>query len=606
MHLRRWSERLALGAVAALALTVPGPTRAQTTSVGGRLILPVDELEKGDNELDDLKAGLLSSGGERARAMTRAQQDGVARTTAVGTPISWGGRGDHGRSDDVRNTQVNDPALDHIQTFPGTRPFEFSIESETSLVNLGRDQIVGYNSSAGANVELIPGVGLAYTQLFFSAFSVSHDGGKSWKSGFLPPASPDSPFTFGDPSLAVDRKGNVYYASLGTDPLGNTSVNVNISTDQGDTWSAAVVVDVDEGSDKEWLAVGPDPTNFRRDNLYLAWTRFNDVGGSAIFFSKSIDGGAHWTPARAIFSPVDDGLNSAQTSFANPVVDPLTGRLYIPFLHFSNFDADNVRMLVSDDAGETFHFVQFNVPGAFDANAFPNVTPGTLNDCDGGGIRLVLHQGPSLFPGRFGTAGYRQATRLISQPSTAVFGGRVLIALNTSTSGTFGEGTGSYIRVLYSKDGGKTWADPVVVAPATKKDPQHVHPSLTLSGFAKAYVGYYTQQSDERLRTDIAKLEINGDKVKVKQSGLSSVAFDLTPSNILLSLSPLSTTNYDRAVQRCYDIGEYMSVDAGGFFNFGPPTAAWGDNRRTWTGPPGSAAPYTHAQPDVFFGRADD
>jgi hypothetical protein len=31
--------------------------------------------------------------------------------------------------------------------------------------------------------------------------------------------------------------------------------------------------------------------------------------------------------------------------------------------------------------------------------------------------------------------------------------------------------------------------------------------------------------------------------------------------------------------------------------------AAWGDNRNTWTGPPGSAAPYTHAQPDVFFGR---
>ncbi len=227
-------------------------------------------------------------------------------------------------------------------------------------------------------------------------------------------------------------------------------------------------------------------------------------------------------------------------------------------------------MLVSDDAGETFHFVQFNVPGAFDANAFPNVTPGALNDCDGGGIRLVLHQGPSLFPGRFGTAGYQQATRLITQPSTAVFGGRVLIALNTSTSSTFGEGTGSYIRVLYSKNGGRTWADPIVVAPATKKDPQHVHPSLTLSGFAKAYVGYYTQQSDERLRTDIAKLEINDDKVKVKQSGLSSVSFDLTPSNILLSLSPLSTTNYDRAVQRCYDIGEYMSVDAGGVLQLRP------------------------------------
>ncbi len=303
---------------------------------------------------------------------------------------------------------------------------------------------------------------------------------------------------------------------------------------------------------------------------------------------------------------MDDGLNSADASFANPVVDPVTGRLYIPFLHYSDVDADNVRMLVSDDAGETFHFVQVNVPGAFDANAFPNVTPGVLNDCDGGGIRLVLHQGPSFFAGRFGTAGYRQATRLITQPSTAVFAGHVLIALNTSTSPSFGDpSAGSYIRVLSSRDGGKTWDDPVVVAPATARDPQHVHPSITLTGIAQAYVGYYTQQSDERLRTDVAKLSVGDDHVRVvDRSGLSSVAFDLTPSNILLSLSPLSTTNYDRAVQRCYDIGEYMSVDSGGFFNFGPPTAAWGDNRRPWTGPPGSAAPYTHAQPDVFFGRA--
>ena len=84
MHLRQWSERLALGAVAALALTVPGPTRAQT-NVGGRLIIPVDEFERGDNELDDLKPGLVSSGGQRARAMTRAQQDGVARTDKAGS-----------------------------------------------------------------------------------------------------------------------------------------------------------------------------------------------------------------------------------------------------------------------------------------------------------------------------------------------------------------------------------------------------------------------------------------------------------------------------------------------------------------------------------------
>ena len=42
-------------------------------------------------------------------------------------------------------------------------------------------------------------------------------GGQTWTSGFVPPVSPDLPFTFGDPSLAADRDGNIFYASLGTD-----------------------------------------------------------------------------------------------------------------------------------------------------------------------------------------------------------------------------------------------------------------------------------------------------------------------------------------------------------------------------------------------------
>jgi hypothetical protein len=86
---------------------------------------------------------------------------------------------------------------------------------------------------------------------------------------------------------------------------------------------------------------------------------------------------------------VGDFLNSNMIQYSNPVVDASTGRLYVPFLHFSFIDADNIRVLVSDDAGETFRFLAFNAPGAVDAFAYPNVSPGVLNDC--GTLALLIH-----------------------------------------------------------------------------------------------------------------------------------------------------------------------------------------------------------------------
>jgi hypothetical protein len=97
-------------------------------------------------------------------------------------------------------------------------------------------------------------------------------------------------------------------------------------------------------------------------------------------------------------------------------------------------DADNVRVLFSDDGGESFDFLAFNAPGAVDAFAYPNVTPGMLNDCTGGGIRNTLVAGADQGGGRFGLPRFKQATRLISQPHAAAAHGAFLFVLNGSTS----------------------------------------------------------------------------------------------------------------------------------------------------------------------------
>ena len=155
-----------------------------------------------------------------------------------------------------------------------------------------------------------------------------------------------------------------------------------------------------------------------------------------------------------------------------------------------------------------------------------------------------------------GTFRYVQTTRLITQPAAAAFRGELLIALQSSTSPFFGDSTsGSEIRVLFSKNGGASWAAPLRIAASTDADPQHVHPAIALDQNGnQAWVTYYVQQADGRLRTDAAKLHVDGNHLRLDSTqGLSTLAFDLTPNNIPIPIAsdPFRTTNYDRVIATC-------------------------------------------------------
>jgi len=533
-------------------------------------------------------------------------EDGLA---VLSDGSAGGAAGRHGNS---RSAQVNDPALDNIQFFPNAlpqpqRPYEFSIQSETSMASFGRNVVVGFNNSADQPVVLTAQNTVAFQHRFLSGVGVSHDGGRTFAEYSLPPI-PGSPFTFGDPALAVDRHGNFYYASLGANAAGNSLIFVGKSSDGGDSFGPGVTVQLDPGSDKEWIAAGPDPTNFARDNVYVTWTSFG-ANNSVLKLGRSTDGGQTWTVSTA-FTPVDDGAAlSAFMQFSNPVVDRFTGKLYIPFLHGGNTDADYFRVLESDDGGLTFHLLNFNVPGAPDAQTFPVVTPGTLSDCGtSGGFRVVLHSGPELGGGRLGLPRYRNATRLVSQPSMAAVAGRLFIAFNASNSAVFGDpNSTSAIKLLFSPNGGGTWLNPLTLAPATAADPQHVHPAITtdLVG-ARVSVGYFTQQADGKIRTDaVSGILINNKtdaQLVAKQTKRLSPASELAPTNNPLPAPPFAantTTNYDRTIRPCYNLGEYTAATD----SLGGPIFAFGDNRNTWTSPPQSPAAGTHTQPDVFAVR---
>lgn len=506
------------------------------------------------------------------------------------------------------NTQVNDPALDNTQIFPGFRPFLHFTQSETTVAAHGHNIVVTYNNSAGASVGPNPGgPGLVFTRLQLSGYSFSNDGGNSWTSAYVPAAPGVGPFTFGDGVVAVDRRGNFYYASLGQTADGHGAVVVNVSTDGGRTFGPGVIAVVDDGSDKNWIAVGPDPNNPGRDNVYVTWTSFTSTG-SEVGFSVSTDG-AQTFQQKIIFAPGPDPdpthpQNAVQ--FTNPAVDRSNGRLYLPFAHFSNADTDFIQMLVSNDAGQTFQFANFNIPGAPDSTLIPLVQPGTFEDCGspGGGLRLAIVQGSDIGGGRAGLPRFIQSSRLTVQPALTVENGNVFLAYNSSDSPFFGDpASGSNIFLLHSTDGGQTWTGPQQVNPSSPNDLRHIYPAIALEAAGnKVDISYYTQHTDGTVDLDLVKSGQGGNFALGHATRVTSQSFDLAPTNIPIPTAarPFGTTNFDRNIVACYNLGEYVGL----FNNNGSVYAVWGDNRNPVTEPINALDPIsgqTHAQADTFF-----
>ena len=118
------------------------------------------------------------------------------------------------------------------------------------------------------------------------------------------------------------------------------------------------------------------------------------------------------------------------------------------------------------------------------------------------------------------------------------------------------------------------------------------------------------KQISERLRTDIARLSVEGNQLRLDGAQkLSSTTFNLTPNNIPFPVpgDPFFTVSYDLGFTTCYDIGEYQSIGVSRRpgDDSGPIVATWGDNSRIWKSPSDSTAPGIHAQADVFSSRLE-
>src|SRR6267378_6182240 len=85
----------------------------------------------------------------------------------------------------------------------------------------------------------------------------------------------------GDPALAFDSRGRVYYAGLGfnrTSPPNTVAVNRGTFSAGSLSWGAPTFINATKSpstlNDKEWIAVDANASSPFRDRIYVTWTRF--------------------------------------------------------------------------------------------------------------------------------------------------------------------------------------------------------------------------------------------------------------------------------------------------------------------------------------------
>jgi hypothetical protein len=166
----------------------------------------------------------------------------------------------------------------------------------------------------------------------------------------------------GDPALAFDSRGSVYYAGLGFNRASApNTVTVNKGTFDGSgslTWSAPTFINQTTApstlNDKEWIAADWHVSSPFRDRVYVSWTRFifNPINGayvqSPISFVYSTDGG------RTFSAPQNISGNVLYSQGSRPIVG-YDGTVYVTWDGSTRHGAlDSTYIVKSTDGGVTW------------------------------------------------------------------------------------------------------------------------------------------------------------------------------------------------------------------------------------------------------------
>ena len=411
--------------------------------------------------------------------------------------------------------------------------------------------------------------------------SVTFDGGQSWQE-VVPPITPYQ-FT-GDPALAFDSRGRIYFANIADHegPGGSfTAPNVVVarSDDSGLSWTTPVTVARGQGAlnsganpqlivqDKEFIAADAHAASPFRDRVYVTWTSFQEVlrrpnplARSPILLSYS-DDGERWTPSREIsgFHPscsVQVGGGPAgqcdENQFSVPTVAP-DGAVYVAFENF-NTPAENHYLVVSSPDGGATWTSPVRVDTVYDIN-YPRNLSGrsTLTGC---ALRV------------------NAAGNLAADPSDPS-GNTVYLAWADNRNGS-AAATNADVLLARSTDGGATWS--TYLLDSTPND--QFYPWVAVAPDGRVDVGYMDRSYS------------SGQAVCLYGFTLTRVTFDNAGAIATLVRQRVDTGLSDPGRSRWFSaatggnslfIGDYNGVATGAD---GRTWSVWTDQRNLVTNPP--------------------
>ncbi|AGK55272.1 sialidase family protein [Bacillus sp. 1NLA3E] len=189
----------------------------------------------------------------------------------------------------------------------------------------------------------------------------STNGGRNWTNNILPlPAG----FTEAGDGIANWGGGNLFLVSgivFNRNAAGqgvDTSVVVYRSTDNGNTFSAPIIVNQGNGTaeinDKNFSAIDNSRKSRFRGRAYISYTQFtNNFNNTQILFHTSNNGGLTWSAPIPITGVI---TGNTFVHGSNVAVGP-KGEVYVAWIEREQFAAGNAaffRVRRSNDGGATF------------------------------------------------------------------------------------------------------------------------------------------------------------------------------------------------------------------------------------------------------------
>ncbi len=454
-------------------------------------------------------------------------------------------------------------------------------ESETYIARNGNLIVVGYNSSHQAGTA---GLG-SFTSLNGIAWSINN--GQSFTDGgFVLPGTTslgsDEVVLSGDPALAFDSNGKLYYASLLEDnTTGDSYVGVSQSTATSPsvTFGNAVVLtgpsstDPPDGfEDKEFIAIDNTGGTYN-GRVYVAWTDFSNQFSLSAPTTIMLAASSATSPSLTFSTPLQLASSSSGIYHgAFPAVGP-DGSVYVAWVELSS---------TSSAASATINLVKSVNGGA----AFTNPDPADTHPSKT--VASFTSVTPDISTGT--TAGHSTVSPLRTRtyPFLAVDNTPVGSPTRGNLYMVFAAQPASStppraeVYFTASTDGGKSWSAPrdissglpaTIGADSTTND--NWFPIITVS----PVTGHIRILLYSR-REDAANQKIRVYEVGSTDAGMTFYnqpysAGSFTPS-----------VGYDPLINSSY-MGDYMSahLDSNGMLG------AWGDTRNDCSPPAGASSP---------------